>query len=95
LLVAEQVTWGSLLHVPSERWDYFLFAFFSFMCTALSTVFYTTDGECGSPTSLRWQISLWLMHVCDLDLRYVPDLFEPLNFQRVCQAERLCSEYFM
>jgi hypothetical protein len=45
--VAEQVTWGSLLYVPSEWWDYFLFAFFSFMCTPLSSVLYTTDGNVG------------------------------------------------
>jgi hypothetical protein len=54
---------GSLLYVPSEWWD-FLFALFSFMYTPLSSVLYTTDGECGSPTqcqlhNIHWRQFLW------------------------------------
>jgi hypothetical protein len=57
-LVAEQVTWGVcyMYHLNDEI---FCLRFFSFMCTPLSSVSYTTDGECGSPTQCQLHNIHW------------------------------------
>ncbi len=89
-------TWAFVL--PS----YFLllplsvFETFTWMISTYWTIGFATEASPQAAiSSLRWKLSLWLMHVCNLDSRSVPHLVQPLNFQHVCQAERLFLKYLM